>query len=178
MRLALKIMKLLFILSWIPLLLLKLVLALLGLVVIPLALWFKMDMVSLPVWGNREEGCPDWWLRMAKDKSWFVRTFPTFFWFAVRNPVNNMRYILEDTDDYHMETNWHVDRHMEPAELQQENQKMAFAWRWTGWKSGYRRVWLNSNTTYSEIWFGFKLGSSVPGLGFTSQVRLKRKIGT
>ena len=46
------------------------------------------------------------------------------------------------------------------------------------WKAGYRRVWLNKDGTYGEIWLGWKLGSPVPGLGFTTQIRLKQAVGT
>lgn len=164
MRVWIAVRKVLFVLSWIPFLLIKLVLALLGLVVVPIALWRKADMTKLPVWGNRE-GVLSFW--KGSD----------FWWYAIRNPVNNLRFCFQDPEEFYSETNWSMDS-MEAAEMQEAGQAMAYYWRWSGWKSCYRRVWLNDNLHYSEIWFGWKIGSSVPGLGFTSQVRLKRDIGT
>jgi hypothetical protein len=44
------------------------------------------------VWGNEEDGVtgPDWWLRRTKgSKAWLV----AYRWSALRNPVNNLRFI-------------------------------------------------------------------------------------
>ena len=58
--------------------------------------------------------------------------------------------------------------------------KVSTASRWVTykWMASYRRVWLGKEGKYSEIWFGWKLGSPVPGLGFTVQIRINRDIGT
>jgi hypothetical protein len=84
--------------------------------------------------------------------------------------------LFEDTSEYH-EDGW-TSNAMEAADLIAAGKKVARRWRWTGWKAGYRRVWLTGATTYSEFWVGWKLGSSVPGLGFTVQARFNRRIGT
>jgi hypothetical protein len=151
-------------LLWIPLLAIKLALVILGLVVVPIALLMKADMKTLPIWGNREGV-----LSFCKG---------TDFWsYAITNPVNNLRYLF-DEPIYQEESNWHPELQMEAPEMIVAGRAMAYRYRWSGWMSGYRRVWLNSNDRYSEFWIGWKLGSGVPGLGFTSQLRLKRKVGT
>lgn len=170
--------KLLYILSWIPFILLKLVLAILGLVAVPLALQFKTWPKLFWVWSNDEEGCPDWWLRSAWLRGGFISKFPKFWWYAVRNPVNNFRYIFKDIKNPKTETDWDFGIPMESKELLLSGKDSAYRWTFSGWKAGYRKIWITKDEKYSEIWFGWKLGSSVPGLGFTTQVRLNRKIGT
>lgn len=164
---------------WIPAFLIKIVLAVLGTVVVPLALAFKVDMKTLPIWGNRE-GVEAWFFKSAAngEEGKIAEWFPRFWWHWWRNPVNNVRYWFEDVETCNVKTNWDFSIPMEAQQLIDKNRRMAFAWRWSGWKVGYRRVWLNDNLHYSEVWFGWKLTSRVPGLGFTSQWRPKRKIGT
>lgn len=129
------------------------------------------------LWGNDQEGPPDWW-----DNG--ERKFAAFQWYATRNPVNNFRYLFKDPVSVNVATNWFhggssgVVVPMEAAFLREAGQAVAWRWLWAGPYAGYRRVWLNGQDRYSEIWFGWKLGSTVPGLGFTGQVRPKRKIGT
>lgn len=181
-------LKVLYILSWIPISLIKISLAVLGLLAVPLALHacaYKHNMPHrdvwpdiLWIWGNQEEGPPRWWqIDASGSKNPLVRWFPNFWWYAIRNPVNNMRYIFDDREG-NLKTNWYEDIPMEAHQMLAVGQQMAFQWVWNGPFAGYRRVWLNGQDRYSEIWFGWKVGSGVPGLGFTTQVRLKRKIGT
>ena len=180
--------KALHILSWIPLIAIKLALALLGLFTVPLALQFSEGKYEqwpdiFWVWGNDEsKGVPQWFL----DKG---RPFPNWWWYAVRNPVNNMRFVFKDRNASFF-TNWQPDLPMEAQQMIDAGQITAYRWSYNGPFAGYRRVWLNDAkdwnftsikappTHYSEIWFGWKVGSGVPGMGFTTQVRLKRKIGT
>ena len=178
--------KALHILSWVPVGLFKLALVLLGLLVVPFVIGIGAANKELwPdifwLWGNKQEDPPQWWLNKAK---WL----PTFRWYAIRNPANNMRYIFDDREA-NVEGNWITDP-MEAKQLIEAGQQMAYRWSYNGPFAGYRRVWITArkflifghgeevNYQYSEIWFGWKVGSKVPGLGFTSQVRLKREIGT
>lgn len=178
-------------LMWIPLAIAKVLLALAGLVMVPIGLMTRyMSFGPIPehhwpnnifwLWGNDEEGVPDWWLGRAADGEYgkLASWFPRFWWLAIRNPVNNSRFLFKDTKDYGMVTNWGLVEPMEAPQMVNLNRRMAFAYRWSGWKSGYRRVWLGKKSgKYSEVWIGFKLGSSVPGLGFAMQLRLNREIG-
>jgi len=173
------------ILSWIPLTLIIGVLWAIGLVAVPLALVLSEGDHKdqwpdfLWIWGNDEEQCPDWWYAVAKNKSWFIKTFPAFWWYAMRNVVNNHRFLLDDRDP-EVETNWRrewASQPMEASEMRDAGQTMTYKWSWSGPFAGYRRVWLKSSGLYSEFWVGWKVGSGVPGLGFTIQPRFNRVIG-
>ena len=144
-------------------------------IVIPLALLFKVDMTTLPIYGNEEEGYPEWFDRYVQ-KFWYKKIFPRWWWFSIRNPLNNMRFLFDDDKDFDR-YGWQEDS-MEAHDLIAAGVTSASLWRRRGLLAGYRRVWLNDDGTYSEIWFGWKVGSIVPGLGFATQVRLKREIGT
>lgn len=161
-------LKVLYILSWIPMFLIKLVLVLLGLVVVPIALksdeWPKWAWL----WHNAEEGSPDWW--KGSD----------FWWYAVRNPVNNFRFLFKEPllDDIKVDTDWTTNANMEAQQLIDHQRTSVYRWMYSGPFAGYRKIWIHKNDKYSEVWFGWKVGSSVPGMGMTAQVRLNRKVGT
>ena len=183
--------KTLHILSWILIAIIKIVLALLGLVIVPIALLFENWPKLFWLWDN-QEGIPQWWTNNAQNK-WYTRYCHRWWWYAIRNPVNNSQFIFKDREA-HIHTNWLADEptKMEAPQMIIARQDMAYAWRWSGPFAGYRRVWLGEPSvtyeseteyslhyaTYSEIWFGWKVGSEVPGMGFIMQVRLNREIGT
>ena len=171
--------KFLYILSWIPVILLHIPLLLLGLIMVPIGLFYSWPKLCW-LWYNDEEGCPDWWFDTAKMKGGFIGMFPRFWWYAVRNPVNNFRFIFKDRKA-NISGNWTEGR-MEAQDLIDRRMKVAYQWKWSGPFAGYRRVWLRyygmSAVTYSEFWIGWKIGSTVPGMGFTLQYRRNRKIGT
>ena len=169
------IVKLLHIIQWVGVITLMIPFMLLGaFLVVPLALLFKADMKKLWLWGNAEEGCPDWWLKM--DKPAIKDVFPRWWWFVIRNPLNNMRYMFDDSEKFDT-YGWQQDS-MEAHDLIAADITSASRWRRRGKLASYRRVWLNDIDTYSEFWIGWKVGSTVPGLGFATQLRLKREIGT
>jgi hypothetical protein len=189
--------KFLHILSWIPIAIIKLILAIIGaLFAVPLAL-VETRFIDLPVdantyftkkwwlWDNKEEGLPEWWLRKASNASgekwhekaiaWMIRTFPRWWWFAVRNPVNGFRWIFKEPEEVTVEG---YGGQMEAMYLVRDNLVVAKRWTFGGPFAGYRKVWLTDPGKYSEIWFGWKVGSNIPGMGFTMQWRRNRKIGT
>ncbi len=170
------IVKLLHILQWIVVGTLMIPFMILGAFpIIPLALLFKVDMKKLPIWGNKEEGYPAWF-DIYVQEFWFKKIFPRWWWFVVRNPLNNMRFLFNDDESFEIE-GWQ-ENSMEAHDLLEAGLAYASRWSYRGAFAGYRRVWINSSSKYSEIWFGWKVGSIVPGMGFATQVRLKRKIGT
>ena len=182
-----KLIKGLHILSWIPLAIIKLILFIVGLFFIPLFLinrnQYKYELDGRYfssmwwLWDNKEEGCPDWWIKKSKQKNWVAKTFPRWWWFAIRNPVNGFRYIFKDRQLYAIETNVEGES-IEPEELIKQQLTSGYMWRSSGPFGGYRKVWLSDEPgLYSEIWFGWKVGSEVDGMGFTMQVRLNREIG-
>ena len=173
-------LKILHVLSWIPLDIIKLALAIIGLVVIPFALVYERFTKEWPrwawVWGNDEEGCPAWWIDRVSLDHWYTDRWPYWWWYAIRNPVNNSRFIFTDRPSAGIDTNWGIMSSMEPAKLLEANQQMAYRWVYSGPFAGYRCVWLHDNGKYSEIWFGWKVDSTVPGMGFTTQVRINRRL--
>jgi len=172
--------KYLYAISWITPALIKLVLAVVGLLTVWIALQFDTWPRVLWIWGN-DEGIP---------KTWAGRQW---HWLAIRNPVNNLRYLLTDhaaqiATTFDDGTEAIGKFNIEPTNLINNDIKSAARWTWWGPFAGYRRVWLGPEyvdlgdgvrfKTYSEIWIGWKIGSGVPGLGFTAQFRFKRDIGT
>lgn len=202
--------KTLYVVSWIPQTILMLMLMALGLVTVPLALGarcltfefrdppedFWPDIFWL--WGNEEDTPPPkWWQAKAAQSSWFVRTFPNFWWYAIRNPVNNFRFLFDDREA-NWSGNW-VSEHMEAREMLENNCKFAYRWAYNGLFAGFRCVYLHGYRetpvdlgdeeqgvswavaseadSYTEFWWGWKVGSTVPGMDFTMQFRWKREIG-
>ena len=53
----------------------------------------------------------------------------------------------------------------------------AYRWSYNGLFAGYRVVWLEDDGTYSERWFGWKVGSTVDGMGFAIQNRRHVTVG-
>lgn len=182
-----------FILLWILPALAKTVLAIAGaFIMVPLTLRFMpedwRDRKWWP-WGNAEEGCPQWWLDKAanmtvsKDAPWYKRfrvktivNFPRYWWYSVRNPANNMRYWFKDVPASRTRAafdpvSWPPEVQMEPHQMESRGYSTLSRWSWCGWKSGYRKVTLLGGKKYKELWIGFKVGSAVPGCGFTFQNR-------
>lgn len=180
-----KLQKLAYILSWIPALAVKFVLWVIGLFVIPFALLFgsqekfEKEGRFFPkvffLWDNKEEGLPDYWIRAAENKHIVAKTFPKWWWFANRNPVNGMRYIFKDREATYV--GWPGEP-MEANDLIEAGVTEASRWAYNGAFAGYRTVKLEGNDEYSEFWIGWKVGSRVPGMGLTLQRRKNRKIGT
>ncbi len=151
----------------------------LGLITVPIAVMFDKWPKLLWLWGNDEEGCPDWWIRNAAtgEDGWLAEKLPRWWWYAIRNTVNNFRFIFKDREP-EIESNWGPLKPMEAGNMLARGQAVAYRWAYKGPFAGYRRVWLKGQDKYSEFWIGWKPGSTVPGMGFTIQLRLNRKIGT
>jgi len=194
--------KAMYILSWIPLVLLHTFpllmvwpfadiaawqaflpvgLIFLGVITVPIALLFDDWPKLLWLWGNDEEGCPAWWGEQALAKGGFIKRFPRWWWYVVRNPVNNLRYVFDDREANYS-GNW-ATQEMEAHSLLGASILSAYRWAFNGAFAGYRSVWINpelnkaGNITYSEFWIGWKPGSTVPGMGFTMQYRRNRELG-
>lgn len=183
-----KFRKFLYILSWIPALLIKFAFWLVGLVIIPVALLFgsqkkwRAKERYFPriffLWDNKEEGCPQWWLNDAEsgEEGKFAKKFPKWWWFAIRNPVNGMRYVFKDREAKF--DGWQS-HDMEAHDLLEAGVTKAARWAYSGIFAGYRVVEVDMDAgTYSEFWIGWKVGSDVEGMGLTIQRRKDREIGT
>ena len=119
-------LKILAVLTWIPAGLLRLVLILMGLFLVPLGI--KYDWPKwLWLWGNDmpndkpddvPNSLPAWWISRTKEppvwgtikwykyiERYFHYKFPTYSWFAIRNPANNgSRFLIKDPDFDKVET--------------------------------------------------------------------------
>ena len=178
----------LYILSWIPVGAINLVLLLIG---IPIVAWYARDsMDTWPRWtwlwqNDGDATDPKLGASIGHDvPRWYYKKYGPegegwsqyrlrFMYMAIRNPVNNHRFLFED------KSTW--DTSGDPEAFDTEgidllNRGLAHTsgWRWSGPFAGYRRIWLKGVEQYSEFYIGWKLGSAVPGLGFTFQLRLKR----
>ena len=210
-----KFQKILHILSWIIIGILTLVPLGFGLIIVGLAIALKGQQSDrwpriFWLWGNDEEGCPKWWITRTRNmlilktsglygiKLWFkqlpnilAKKYPAWWWYAVRNPLNNMRFGFKDREAK-IESNWGLIQKstdkMEAAWMLIDGQQMAYRWAWNGMFAGYRRIWLHdfkldfstgtyTASSYSEYWVGWKVGSSVPGMGLTAQIRRNIPIG-
>jgi hypothetical protein len=189
-----KLLKLFYVISWLPALLAKLILAILGIIAVPLALPFgsqerwEEKKHYFPklffIWDNKEEGYPAWWpkyiARQEPDSTGrkivqFLREkMPRFWWFAVRNPVNGFRYIFKDREAKF--EGWQS-KEMEAHNLIEAGVTHASRWAYSGVFAGYRSIKLNGDGTYNEFWIGWKVGSDVEGMGLTLQNRKDVKIG-
>lgn len=190
-----KIRKLFYILSWIPVTLLLIALIIAGLIIVPIALPFgsqkKFEEKGryFPklffLYDNKEEGCPDWWFKYIERQvpngagekfvQFMREKFPRFWWFAVRNNVNGFRYIFKDREAKF--DGWQS-KNMEAHDLIEAGVTEARRWAYSGAFAGYRKVTLESDNKYSEVWFGWKVGSDVEGMGFAMQRRKNRRIGS
>jgi len=175
-----KLKKLLYILSWIPVAIFHIATMLMGLIIVPIAIHLSEGKKEqwpdiFWLWGNDEEFIPKWWLIRAKEQNWLIKRFPRFWWFAIRNPVNNFRYIFKDRK---AKIEGWAPQNMEAIDIVAWKVDEAHRWAYNGPFAGYCKIWLNNNGTYSEFWIGWKVGSTIPGMGFTMQLRLNRKIGT
>jgi hypothetical protein len=172
-------MKVLYVLSWIPVMAFRIVGVLMGLIAVPVALLFPRWPKLLWLWGNDEDDPRvdermQWWRdKAAASKNPIRRWFPNFYWYTVRNPFNNMRYIFKDREAT-FSGSW-KQAAMNARNLKNKNVSFAYRWAHSGPFAGYRAVWLHDNNKWSEIWIGWKIGSGTPGLGFTSQFRIKRE---
>ena len=182
--------KILYILSWIIVLPVYALLVLMGLFIVPIGLllrsWegtrrstFWPELFWL--WGNDEDQYSPHW----HGDTWWK----DFIWLAIRNPVGNFKFLFKDREA-NWSGNW-VSPVMEAQELLDNNTSYAYRWAYNGLFAGFRIVWMNDYKdmpmrdhtvksfaeSYNEFWIGWKVGSAVPGMGFTLQLRLKREIG-
>jgi len=132
----------------------------------------------LSIWAHRDGGDPEWWIvrdyhvRIHTWKYKFKHEWSRRYWYSAwRNSVAGFKYLQKDTEKYKTYGTW-FDTDMEYKDLKEANVTSAIRWRTYGWRDGIRWVKIYpEERKYREIWFGWKIGSPVPGLGFSSQIR-------
>ena len=148
------------VLLWPVMLAVKIVLVLLGLIVVPVALGF----------GRITDG--KLMAHMFIPKLWrSTRGIPTFWENAIRNPADGVKFWFKAKA-------WHVKgydgRDMEPHLM---DTKFAYQYRWSGWFSMIRLVWVYNEHKYGEFFIGFKLGFESDVLDFAVQFRPYSTVG-
>ena len=141
---------------WVPAFAVKLALALVGVVIVPLT------STTNPIWGNNEHPVAPNWYRPAEPEWW-----RDYVWRAWRNPVNNLRYIIDEPVP---DT---VTGMIDPESFVRANlHKGVRASRFI--RSGlYSEYWYLRATKDREV-FEFRAGwkfSGVPGFAPTLQLR-------
>ena len=140
-------MKLISILLWPPVMALKIFLALLGVVIVPLGMWTD----SVPKLYESDNNRP-----------W------TCWEMIVRNPVNNFKKLVAHPYSY---SGYGTP---DPDKLEK---KFAWRFRHYGLLSSIRLVWLYNEKKYGEFYLGWKLGSAKPDLDFAMQLRVWADVG-
>jgi hypothetical protein len=133
----------------------KLTLVVIGLVAVKMALRHGLDSDFWPsrywLWGNEEEGYPAW------------SPVSPYKWYAIRNPVNNLRLLF------------HEPRFLTVLGTPNMDTTPGLQWRYAygGWKDSFRVTWgkVRPFKGKKEFYIGWKIGSNVPGVGFTLQLR-------
>ena len=147
------------VLVWIVAIAIRLVLVIVGLVAVPFT-----HPEDNPIYGNREDPVPPQWFMTGKRA-----TLRDYVWRAIRNPTNNLRYLLDEPPP----EKW-ITRGSPNPELDVRNGDRLKAYRYS--RSGvffeYWYVWFTDNDKrpYAEFRIGWKR-SPVPGFGLTVQLR-------
>jgi hypothetical protein len=85
----------------------RLLVGLMGLVLVPIALW-RYDRTGrwpkvLDTWHNFRDpvwNLPKWYTDRYAPRHWLGKHFPRVYWFAIRNPANNMRLWFKEPEDF------------------------------------------------------------------------------
>jgi len=147
----------------------KLALGIIGLIAVPLSMvgdGRKRTPKMFWLWGNDEKG-----FRNEDFDNIHQLLMDRLF----RNPSGNTKYLLADWfGDPEVFAQYGVKRHIEGEETDPLELGNGFQWRYrqVGWLNSFRCTWgPPRDEGKKELYFGFKIGSDVPGLGFTFQIR-------
>jgi len=179
---------LLYILSWIPVGAINFLLLLVGIPIVAILSFWPMKSWPRLTWIWQNDGdatdpvlgasvghdVPVWYYKKygPKGEGWSAYRL-RFAYMAIRNPVNNHRFLFTEPESF--KSSGDPDAFdMEGHLLEKRGIRSASGWRWSGFFAGYKRTWLKGPGKYSEFYIGWKIGSAVPGLGFTLQLRFNR----
>lgn len=187
-----------FVLMWAAYLLIKIPVAVLGLVVIPLLWQYRTThYADLPRWtipwanpedweghGNGNNSLPLWWIKSRGN------TFKEFYQYhAIRNPANGLRsfeWLDMDIEPKRIRfvTNMKVGRY-EPSDLRAQGKKTGGYFAWQGFKAGFEIMHIWSDERHLVIKFGWRVEprftvDDIPDLflddaGFASKFLLYRE---
>jgi hypothetical protein len=141
---------------WVGLALAKLALAIVGVVAVP------FTAPTHPLWGNKTDPVPPKWYRPGQPE--WLRDY---VWRAWRNPVNNLRYLIDEPDWAHITGDINPDLSVREFEFK-------VAWRYLTSESGlFFEYWYLrrcDDGEFFEFRIGWKFGVT-PGFGPTLQLR-------
>ena len=164
----------LYILSWIPVLAFELVGTTLGLFLVPIALRFDKWPKLLWAWGNDEDDprvdVRMQWYRDKAASQWWTRYWPNWWWYCIRNPFNNTRFLFDDTKPFKRYGSY-TGIYLNGRSLREIGRYKGFRWNVRGWMASYEYVRVLDDTHVREFWIGWKVGATVPGLGFSTQLK-------
>jgi hypothetical protein len=152
----------------------------LGLFIVPIGLMSEHWPRIIKFWDNIEDDPRynehmKWWYKKARSsKNPFLRLFPNWWWFAIRNSSNGIRWWFEDRKCSY-DGNW-IEQDMHANEIQDAGLTVGKRWGWNGWFAFFEYVKINDDNTSTEFWYGWKLDHKTPGLGFAQQFKWKQKI--
>ena len=161
-------MKILSIIAWLPVIVIKFVLIIMGLIIVP----FYM--------GVLKKNPPGLW-RHGMGRPY------TVWEAAIRNPVGGFDHLIIHPMEYKVITN--LAQHpingfdnieMEAIPMIKAGQKFAWRFRYAGILSSLRLVWLYPGkyvSHYGELYIGWKLGSNPPLLDFALSFRPWARVG-
>lgn len=179
----------LYILSWIPVGAINFALLLIGIPLIAVLSFWPMRKWPRWTWIWQNDGdavvwelgamrpphdVPRWYYEKygPKGEGWSAYRL-RFAYMAIRNPVNNHRFLFTEPESFNTSGD-PAAFDTEGFDLEKRGIRSASGWRWSGFFAGYKRTWLKGPGKYSEFYIGWKVGSAVPGLGFTLQTRFNR----
>lgn len=143
---------------WVPALAAKFLLAAVGLVVVPFT-----DSKTNTVYGNREDPFPPHWYRPGQPERW-----RDYAWRALRNPVNNLRYLIR-------EPVW-LDVATDNPDTVVRTMKRISHYRWTR-SDLFSEFWYLRRVGFNK-YFEFRIGwkfSGVPGFAPTFQLGIRSR---
>jgi hypothetical protein len=160
----------------------RLLMGLLGLVAVPLALWWYDRFGVWPrlfrTWHNFEDpvwDLPFWYTERYAPAHWAAKRLPRFWWFAIRNPANNMRLWFREPKSYR-ERGWSGP--MEPRAARRAGTRLIWRYRWSGLLAEFWCIYTWNQDRHFRFRLGWKLGQpdeELDVLGYAIQLMPYRR---
>ena len=140
--------------AWVPVIILKVILILIGLPLLAIVFWLDKDIPSLYRQGV---GRPLTWWELA-----------------IRNPVGGFGFILLGR---YPKRPYTIHQLGEVLEATEGSKRFQWRIRYKGILMSFRALWIYNASKYGEVYIGWKLGSSPDELDFALSFRPYAQIG-
>ena len=163
---------------------LRIFMALLGLVLVPIGIW-RYDHTGrwpalLTPWGNFEHplwGLPFWYTDRYAPTHWAAKRFPRFWWLAGRNPANNMRRWFKQPGSFG-QRGWAGP--VDPRSAREHSKRLLWRYRWSGLLGELWVIYVWNDEYHFRFRLGWKLGQADEAgsdyLGYAIQL-MPRRVG-